>query len=644
VNAIDDRQALRVLLVDDRATDAEQIVHTLRHAGFDPTWQRVENESEYVAALSPTLDVILSDVHLSGFDAWRALDLLKARDLDIPFLVVSGSIHEETGVQILKRGAADYLFKDRMARLGLAVQRVIDDRRLQQAKRQAEQALNVTEARMRFALEASQVGIWEIDLTTDLAQWSDILEALHGLPPGGFGGTIEAFLAHIHPDDRSLVRETLARATRDHTDANVVYRTQWPNGTIHWISAIGRTYYDEAGRPVRAAGIGLDVTDRRTLEEQYRQAQKMEAVGQLAGGVAHDFNNLLTAIHGYCELLVDSLGPHAAQQADLAEIRRAADRATSLTRQLLAFSRRQILEPRVLDLRDSLKSIAPMLTRLIGENISVVVDAATDIGRVKADPGQIEQVILNLAVNARDAMPNGGTLTLEVTDVMLDEAYARQHPPTIAGPYVMLAVSDTGVGMDSATQARIFEPFFTTKHGEKGTGLGLSTVYGIVKQSGGYIWVYSEANRGSTFKVYLPRVEDTVDARLAPATHKDVRGSETILVVEDEPSVRELIQRALEHCGYRVLVAATPRRAVEIATDGAPTIDLLISDVVLPQMSGTALATQIVASRPTIRVMYMSGYTDNAVLHHGELSRRTPFLQKPFTPEALARKVREVLG
>jgi two-component system cell cycle sensor histidine kinase/response regulator CckA len=639
-----ERRPLRVLLVEDRPTDAELIVRQLKRAGFEPAWHRVENEPEFLDALDPALDVILADFNMPQFSAPRALDLLKSRDLDVPFIVVSGSIGEETAVQVLKSGASDYLLKDRLARLGQAVQRAIDERRLQQAKHEAERALSAAEERTRFALEASRVGTWEADAITGVARWSEIQEALHGLPAGTFGGTLEAFLECVHQDDRLQVAATLDRATREQTDSNLLYRTQWPDGSIHWISGIGRTFYDEAGMALRAAGIALDVTERRALEDQYRQAQKMEAIGQLAGGVAHDFNNILTAIEGYSTLVGEKLPADSPLQSDLREIQRAADRATSLTRQLLAFSRRQILEPRVLDLRDALTAIAPMLKRLIGEDIDVVVRAIGEIGRVRADPGQIEQVLLNLAVNARDAMPKGGTLMLEVHDALLNESFSRRHVTIKPGPYVMLAVSDTGTGMDAATQARIFEPFFTTKEKGKGTGLGLATVYGIVKQSGGHIWLYSEPGRGSTFKVYLPRVDDPVDVPVKQASLGTLRGSETILVVEDEESVRELVQRVLEHFGYRIMTAGTPGEALEIANMETRPIHLLVSDVIMPQMSGSTLASKIVSTNPGMRILYMSGYTDDAIVHHGVLNRDTPFLQKPFTPEALARKVREVLG
>jgi CheY-like chemotaxis protein len=369
----------------------------------------------------------------------------------------------------------------------------------------------------------------------------------------------------------------------------------------------------------------------------------MEAVGQLAGGIAHDFNNLLTAIEGYAMLLAESLDHDSPHQAYLAEIQRAAERATGLTRQLLAFSRRQILEPRVLDLRESIRSIEPLLKRLIGEHIDVVVSAARDAGRVKADPGQIEQVILNLALNARDAMPDVGQLYLEVSAASLDHADARHGASIVPGQYTRLTIRDTGSGMDAATAGRIFEPFFTTKPKGKGTGLGLSTVYGIVKQSGGYIWVETEPGKGATFSVYLPRLDAPLEPTVRRQTAGSLEGSETVLVVEDEESVRSLVRKVLERRGYKVLSAGTPKEAFDLSAEHAD-ISLIITDVVLPQMSGRTLADALISRNPSLRVLFMSGYTDDAIVDRGVLDEGIPFLQKPFTPEALARKTREVLS
>jgi PAS domain S-box-containing protein len=635
--------SLRVLLLENDAKDAELILGELRTA-FDVDATVVADERSFTSVLDGRPDIVLADDNTHDFPASLALAVLRARAPEVPFIVVSASMAEATAIALLNNGAADYLLKDRLSRLGQAVQRAIDERQLRRAKQDAESALRDAEERIRFAIEASRVGIWEADLRTGTIRWSPMLESLHGLSPGTFGGTLKDFLDRVEAADRSAVEGAIHRAGAEHTDGSVLYRTRRPDGAIRWINISGRTIYADDGTPLRAAGIGQDVTERVRLEEQYRQSQKMEAIGLLAGGIAHDFNNLLTAIEGYSALLADAMRPDDPLQAHLAEVRRAAERATGLTRQLLAFGRRQILEPRVLDLRDSVTSMKPMLQRLIGENVDIFVKEDGNPGHVKADPGQIEQVILNLAINARDAMPRGGTLTFEVSDARLTIGDARSGATVVPGRYTLLTVIDSGQGMDGPTQARVFEPFFTTKQKGKGTGLGLSTVYGIVKQSGGYIWVESTPGAGTRFSIYLPRVEEAVEPKMARTPAESLSGSETILVVEDEGAVRTLVRKALERYGYKVMTAGTPNEAIELARVSGDRIDLLISDVVLPQMSGRALADQILPLKPDTRLLFMSGYTDDAIVHHGVLDEGTPFIQKPFTPQALARKVRQVLA
>jgi signal transduction histidine kinase/CheY-like chemotaxis protein len=417
----------------------------------------------------------------------------------------------------------------------------------------------------------------------------------------------------------------------------------WPDGSVHYISATGRFSYDEAGSPVRGAGITMDITERRTLEDQFRQAQKMEAVGQLAGGIAHDFNNMLTAILGNAEFVLDDLSADDPHHADVDEILKAGRRAAGLTHQLLAFSRKQILAPQVIRLGDAVRDIAPMLRRLLGETIDFKT-VVSEQGQVTADLGQIQQVLMNLALNARDAMVNGGHLTIETADVLLDDVYARSHQTVNPGPHVMLAVSDTGRGIDAATKKHIFEPFFTTKSKNEGTGLGLATVYGIVKQSGGHIWVYSEVGHGTAFKVYLPRTSEAEERQEDPAVDPSrLEGSETILLVEDEDVVREFVHKALSRLGYMVHALANPRRAVEFAEAHRGTIHLVLSDVVLPDMTGPVMAALLAQRHPEARTLYMSGYTDSAIVHHGVLDPDMWFLQKPFTAEALATKVRDLL-
>ncbi len=400
---------------------------------------------------------------------------------------------------------------------------------------------------------------------------------------------------------------------------------------------------DEHGNEVME-GTLLDVTDRHLLELQLRQAQKMEAVGRLAGGVAHDFNNLLTIINGYSELQMQVTEPGTPVNDYADQIRAAGTRAASLTRQLLAFSRQQVLQPQIVNLNIVLANMEKMLLRLIGEHIQISTIMAPALGSVKVDPGQIEQVVMNLVLNARDAMPMGGKLTLETANLELSEKYVRDHRGVSPGQYVQLIVSDTGEGMDSDTLSRIFEPFFTTKEQGKGTGLGLATVYGIVRQSGGHVWAYSELERGTTFKIYLPRVDDMPPSSEHEHTSGEERsGSETILVVEDDRALRDLTESILASRGYRVLAAETPEEVDAACQRVGFSVDLVLTDVVMPVMSGREIAARVVDQCPKVKVLYMSGYTSDAIVHHGVLDRGIAFLQKPFTPTSLVAKVREVL-
>lgn len=452
-------------------------------------------------------------------------------------------------------------------------------------------------------------------------------------------------LEQVHPEDRDKVTKAAAEALSTGTGSTLEYRMRHKDGSWRTLESRASTIV-KAGQVEKLVIVNRDVTERKRLEEQFRQSQKMEAVGRLSGGVAHDFNNLLGVIIGYGEIVQEGTAADSPLRTSVEEMLKAGHRAASLTRQLLAFSRQQVMDPRILDLNAVVKDMEKMLKRLIGEDVQLRTDLDPGLARIKADPGQIEQVIMNLAVNARDAMPNGGRLEISTSNFHMDDNFVRRYPyPVHVGNYALLTVTDNGIGMDVATRTRVFEPFFTTKGKGKGTGLGLSTVYGVVKQSGGYIDVHSEPGAGATFKIYLPKVEEALDAQKQPAELPDsLHGTETVLLVEDELSLRKLSRQLLERCGYSVFEAENGTDALRISQDQNGTvIHLLLTDVVMPGMSGRALADNIAKQRPDTRVLYMSGYTGQTVGQHGVLAEGSFFLPKPFTREALARKVREVL-
>lgn len=505
------------------------------------------------------------------------------------------------------------------------------------------EALRTAEERMRFALENAEVGIWDMDYTTGALTWSETLEAQYGMQPGTFGGTFEAFLEAVHPEDRDDVRETVGKAMESGADFIIQHRTVWPDGTVRWLSGSGRIVLDDQGQPLRGVGISQDVTRRRSLEAQYLQAQKMEAVGRLVGGIAHDFNNLVTAILGYCELLLADLEEGDPRREDLLEVQKAGESAAGLTRQLLAFSRQQIIEPVLLDLNEVVAGMRAMLVRVIGEDVRIVLSLEPDLGRLEADRGQVEQIVMNLAVNARDAMPGGGTLTLQTANALLDEDYADTHVSVAPGRYVALRVTDTGTGMTPEVKARLFEPFFTTKGLGKGTGLGLSTVHGIVAQSRGSIGVYTELGLGTAVNVYFP-VADVPAAALEgpPAAPAPRAGTQTVLVVEDVKELGDVTRRLLERLGYSVLLATDAEEALDLF-DRTPSIDLVLTDVVMPGVSGPELSRRLVERRPGLKVIYMSGYTEDAIVHHGVVRPGVDLIHKPFTSETLSRKFQEVL-
>jgi len=512
-------QSIQILIVEDNPHDAELLVRELHRSGFIFDWKRVDTEAEFLANLNPGLHLVLSDFEMPEFNGLRALELLKQQAaLDIPFIIVSGTIGEETAVTAIKQGASDYLLKDRIVRLGPAVRRA-----LQEVEERAE---------------------------------------------------------------------------------------------------------------------------RKQLEAQFIEAQKMEVVGQLAGGVAHDFNNVLAVIMGYDELIEQALGPDHPLQKYTEEIRLATERAAGLTRQLLVFSRKEVVQAVVLDPNEVVESMDKMLRRLIDENVEMTVVYGKQIGTIRADSGYVWQVLMNLVVNARDAMPNGGKLVVETSAVRLDDSYVAAHSGTTPGDYVMLSVTDTGIGMTEEVKGRLFEAFFTTKPVGKGTGLGLTTCQTIVRLSGGHIDVSSELGQGTTFKVYFPRIEQSsvVTTTPSPKAGNLRRGTETLLVVEDEPSLRHLAQGVLKAQGYTVLTAPNGQDALRVADEhqGQP-VALVITDVIMPRMGGKAMAEWLQTTNPDLKILFTSGYTQDAIAHHGVLDEGIEFLPKPYTPAALTRKVRALL-
>ena len=641
---------LRVLIVEDSDDDALLLVRELSRSGYDPTWIRVQNPQALQSALGSTeWDVIISDFSMPGFTGIDALRLVRSRDRETPFIFVSGTIGEDVAVDAMRAGAQDYVSKGNLKRLGPAIGRelldVTERKRTAAALRAAQEHAGSLAARLERVLESVPDVLYSVDAAvTECYYMSPACITTLGYRPDEFMTSPSLWGERVHEDDRAAVRARRERVLEQRRQERLEYRIRHRDGSIRWLEDEIVPVTNDAGVVERLDGIARDITERRRLEEQFRQAQKMEAVGRLAGGVAHDFNNLLTVITSYVDLLVDDLPANDSRRQDLREVAKAAAAAAGLTRQLLAFSRQQVLEPRVLDLNGVVAAAGNMLKRLIGDDIVLATVLARDLGRVKADPGQVEQVIMNLAVNARDAMPNGGQLTIETANTQLDATYTMDHTPVDPGAYVQLSVSDTGAGMDAATQRRMFEPFFTTKEVGKGTGLGLATVYGIVKQSGGFIWVYSEPGQGTTFKIYLPSIDEPrdVDAARGDAA-PSLRGTETVLLVEDADPLRAVCRRILERHGYTVLDAPGGRVALERARGHPGVIDLLMTDAVMPGMSGRQLAEQLKEFRPEVKVLFVSGYTDDAVIRHGILAPGMAFLQKPFSPEVLARRVREVL-
>jgi two-component system, cell cycle sensor histidine kinase and response regulator CckA len=637
-------EGIRILLIEDSDDDAFLVERELRKGLSVARLRRVQDAEEMREALREAeYDAVVSDWSLPSFGAQGALEVVRDVAIDLPFIITSGTIDEQTAVAALKAGAHDFILKTNLARLVPAIEREVRESKVRAARRRAEEDLRASEARYSELFENSPMPMWVVDRTT-LA-----FLAVNAAALKQYGYGREEFakmtLADLRlPEDAPAMRQAIA----DPPEMSRLARHRRRDGVILSVEIQAHDFTFE-GHPARLASLH-DITRRlqaeeslRKSEEQLRQAQKLDAIGSLAGGIAHDFNNMLTVILSYATLVTRELKPGDPIRDDVEEISRAGKRACEMTQQLLAFSRKQMLQPRVVDLNRVVVGMEKMFRRLLGADIDLSLLTAPKLTKVFVDPSQVEQIIMNLVVNARDASPRGGKVTIETLDVTLDDSYAAAHVGVTAGNYVMLAVTDTGTGMDRETQARIFEPFFTTKEQGKGTGLGLSTVFGIVKQSGGHVWVYSEPGRGTTLKVYLPAREGEEDAVATPAEPVDLRGQETILLVEDEEQVRVLLRSVLRRNGYNVLEAQNGGEAFLVCEKYEAKIDLLLTDVVMPRMNGREVAQRLLGMRPSLRVLYVSGYTENSIVHHGVLDSGVSFLSKPVTPDTLLRKVREVL-
>jgi two-component system, cell cycle sensor histidine kinase and response regulator CckA len=746
--------------------DAELMEYELARARIPFATKRVDTREEFLSELdSFQPDLILSDYTLPRFDGMAALSLARERAPSVPFLIVTGSVNEETAVGCMKAGATDYLLKSNLARIGPAIEAALARVESRREKTRAEEALRRSEANLRAIFNNSVQCFVLVDrdgtiqaLNRTAIEWGErilgrrfeegdriydfIPDAAEGFQAALGGecrqverrirdsGGVERWFDTSHApvvDERGVVigvclnaqevserkraeqavRESEARYRDLFDNASDLVCATAPDGTFRyvnraWHHTIGYTDADLAGRSflelvhpdsrdrylrvvgrvlagetvnhvelvmvtrsgaavtvegnisatkgdsaaVTLRGIYREVTERKRIEEQLRRAERMQAAGRLAGGVAHEVNNMMTGVLGFSEFLLNSLGNDDARRIEVQEIIKAGSRAADVTRQLLAFTRQQLLRPEVLELNQALSSCEKLLRRSLGEDHRLELQLAPDTGRIQADRGQLEQVLINLVLNARDAMTGPGRVTISTERVSLDQAYVQRHDEVdiVPGDYVRLTVSDTGCGMTAEVQPRIFEPFFTTKAIGQGTGLGLSTVYGIVKQSGGFIWVYSEPGVGTAFKMYFPRLMADETQAVTPAgSSRTSGGSETILVVEDEDMVRALACRALRERGYQVLEAHHGNEALEQVQQRRGPIDLVISDVVMPQLGGRELGQRLALLLPGLPVLYMSGYTGEDVIQRGLLDPGVPFQQKPFTPESLARKVREML-
>lgn len=635
---------LRVLIVDDSPLDTDLIVYELG-SSFTLSFLRVDTAEQMLDALAAsTWDIVISDYVMPTFSGLDAIALLRSKGYSLPIIIVSGVIGEHAAVETMRAGASDYIVKDNLVRLVPAVRRELEESIVRCQKKQAEDELR----KLSHAVTQSPVSIIITDHNGIIEYVNPKFTQITGYSADEVVGKNPRIVksGEISDTEYRNLWETIASGREWHGE--MINKKK--NGELFWEKVCISPIRNSDGAITHFMGIKEDISDYRQTEREHRQAmaqlrqaQKMEAIGQLAGGVAHDFNNLLTIINGYSTLLLHEMPAENPFRTEVEQILKAGERAADLTHQLLAFSRRQVLEPKVISINYLVRNLEKMLKRLIRENIVLETRLSDCLGVVKADPGQVEQILMNLLVNARDALEDGGVITIETANSFLDRAFVNGNPGAVEGSYVMLAVHDNGVGMAEETKRKIFEPFFTTKIQGKGTGLGLATVYGIVKQSGGYIQVVSELGQGASFRVYLPQVNSQADNEESCAVEEVSKGTGTILVVEDEAGVLNLAVRTLSRRGYTVLQATSPSEASEIFDLNLHLIDLVLSDVIMPEKNGPALMREFREKRPDIKILFMSGYTDDTMLPQEITNERIAFINKPFTPDVLVGRVRDEL-
>ncbi len=632
----------RILVVEDRDDDRELIGRELTRGKVPAEVRYVGSRSEFVAALKSYVPhLVISDFSLPQFDGLEGLAILQRYRTDIPFILVTGAQSEEVAVECMKRGADDYILKSSLKRLPSAVMNALGKKNMQREKEKTEAELIAREEQYRLIAEHSRDLIYLLDQKGQFYYASPSFQKILGYTPSELVGR-KAF-SLLHAEDRARARKSFEEALESGTGRTMQYRCKHKDGSWVLLESGVSWATDASGAPLKAVVVSRDIGERKRLEEQVRHAQKMEAVGRLAGGVAHDFNNLLTAMNGYADLLMRSLDLKDPRRADVTEIKETVGRAAVLTQQLLAFSRKQVTKPMVLDLNQVVSTVEKMVRRLIGEDVQLRTHLAPDLVKIRADVGQVEQILLNLSVNSRDAMPKGGSLEIRTTNETVDAPRAAETGLP-EGAYAVLLVRDTGCGMDKETLAHLFEPFFTTKTRGRGTGLGLSTVYGIVQQSNGHIRVESVEGEGTEFRMYFPpavAVESPVEG--SAEMEEFLKGTETLLLVEDDRSVRTMAGRVLVQSGFRVVEAASGEEALQWLDQNRDPIDLLVTDVVMNGISGLELSKRVVAQRPGTRVLYLSGYMESDTRNSILAEVASSFLGKPFRPRDLIQKIRETL-